>query len=82
MGKARLLAMLRNDAAAMTSSTRKLYGTLLMLALLIVYPIIGMLVFVTFLEGAPWWVAILYAALAGLLWAVPAAIIIRWMARP
>ena len=66
----------------MTQSRRKLIGTLLLLVLLVAYPIAGMLVFVSFLAGAPWWGAILYALLAGLGWALPAAVIIRWMARP
>jgi hypothetical protein len=71
-----------SDAAAMTSSTRKFYGTLLLLALLVVYPLAAMMVFVSFLGAAPWWGAILYALVAGMLWALPAAMIIRWMARP
>ena len=53
-----------------------------MLALLIVYPLAGMVLFVSFLGATPWWGAILYALVGGLLWAIPAAIIIRWMARP
>jgi hypothetical protein len=66
----------------LTQSNRKLAGTVLMLLLLIGYPLIGMLVYVSFLGAAPWWGAILYALVVGLAWAIPAAAIIRWMARP
>jgi hypothetical protein len=66
----------------MTQNSRKLAGTALMMLLLVGYPLIGMLVYVSFLEAAPWWGAILYALVVGLAWAIPAAAIIRWMARP
>ena len=76
------MAMAPDDAAKMTSSRRKLLGTLLLIGLIVAYPIAAMLVYVSVLPGAPWWGAILYALVAGLGWALPAAAIIRWMARP
>lgn len=66
----------------MTTSTRKLIGTLMMIALVIVYPLAGMVAWATWFTGAVWWIAIGYALVVGLGWAIPAAIIIRWMVRP
>lgn len=66
----------------MNQRTRKLVGTLLTLLLIIAYSIGVGAIYASFLGGAPWWVLILYFAVAGLLWFFPAASIIRWMARP
>jgi hypothetical protein len=59
--------------------TRKLLGSVIMIALVIVYALMAM----GFAQGriteAPGWLqAILYAAL-GLLWIFPAMVIIHWM---
>lgn len=66
----------------MRQRSRKLVGTLLTLVLVIVYSIAAAAIYANFLGGAAWWVLILYFAVAGLLWFVPATWIIRWMARP
>ena len=71
-----------DDAALMTASRRKLLGTVLLIALVVAYPLAAMMVYVSAVPAAPWWGAILYALIAGLGWALPAAMIIRWMARP
>ena len=66
----------------MTQSARKLLGTILMLVLLVVYPLIAMGLYAGYLAEAPWWIAVGYALVVGLLWAVPAGLLIRWMVRP
>lgn len=66
----------------MKQRSRKLVGTLLTLVLVIIYSIAAAAIYANFLGGAVWWVLILYFAVAGLLWFVPATWIIRWMARP
>ena len=66
----------------MTQRTRKLLGTMLMLVLIIGYSIGTGAVYANFLGGAPWWVLILFFAMAGIAWFFPAAWIIRWMAHP
>lgn len=66
----------------MTQQNRKLAGTLLTIVWLIGYAWAIMLVHEQFLIGSPWWVLIPFFAVTGLLWGVPAAWIIRWMARP
>jgi hypothetical protein len=66
----------------MTQSTRKLIGVVLTLLLIVAYSIAAGAVYANFLVGAVWWVLILYFAIAGLIWFIPASWIIRWMARP
>jgi len=67
----------------MQQKTRKLWGTLAIIALLIVYPLAIMEVYVsTPLMGLPWWGAIIVLAIAGLLWFYPASWVVRWMSKP
>jgi RsiW-degrading membrane proteinase PrsW (M82 family) len=76
----------RNAAAdhdeTMTQRTRKFFGTILLLASIVIYSIIAMAIYANFLGGAPWWGLIAYFAVAGTIWFFPATWIIRWMARP
>jgi hypothetical protein len=72
----------RRRTAGMTQSQRKLIGTVMMLVLLVAYPLLGMLGYVTWFAAAPWWGALLYALIVGLGWALPAMAIIGWMVRP
>ncbi|MDO9415979.1 DUF2842 domain-containing protein [Pararhizobium sp.] len=61
---------------------RKLIGTVLIILLVIVYALAAT-TFATLLLGtAPWWVHLLYFFFTGLLWILPAMLIIRWMERP
>ena len=66
----------------MTQSTRKLWGTVLTLVVLVAYVVAATGIYLAFLRGAPQGVPLGYFAVAGLLWAVPVSFIIRWMARP
>jgi len=66
----------------MTQSTRKLIGTVLTLVVLVLYAGLATAIYTSFLEGAPNWLLLLYFAVAGLLWAVPIGLIIRWMVKP
>lgn len=66
----------------MTQRTRKLWGTLAIIALLIVYPLAVMELFATTMMGLPSWGAITVLCVAGLLWFFPASWIVRWMSKP
>ena len=66
----------------MTQSTRKLLGTLLVLASIALYSALVMWIYMSFLGGAAWWVLIVFFAITGVLWFFPATRIIRWMSRP
>ena len=63
----------------MSPRLRRLVGTLLLLAFILVYCLLAMAVAVTVLPvtGGVWHFA--YYLLAGLLWVPPAGLIIRWM---
>jgi hypothetical protein len=66
----------------MTQSTRKLFGTILTLVVLVVYAWLATAIYLTFLTGAPQAVLLVYFAVAGLCWAIPISFVIRWMAKP
>jgi len=68
--------------AAMTQSTRKLIGTILVLASIFIYAGIVMWLYMSFLDGQAWYVLIVFFAVTGVAWFFPATWIIRWMARP
>jgi hypothetical protein len=67
---------------AVTRKSRNLVGTLLILALLVAYPLAIAALGGDWLAALPGWASIPVFAVLGLLWCVPAAIVIRWMARP
>ncbi len=66
----------------MTRRIRGLLGTIVIIALLIAYPLAIAGLLGEALASLPGWLSILAFALLGILWFVPAAIVIRWMSRP
>ena len=66
----------------MTARIRKLLGTLALIVVTLAYIVGAAAIYASFLGGQVWWILILYFAVAGLLWFVPAAVIIRWMSKP
>ncbi len=66
----------------MTRKTRSLVGTIGIIVLLIAYPLVVAGIFGDAMARMPGWTAILVFAALGMLWFVPAAIVIRWMTRP
>ncbi len=67
----------------MTIRTRKLLGTIALLALIIVYSLLAMSVAVVLqMQNANKAVELLYYVVAGTLWVVPAGAIIWWMQQP
>lgn len=66
----------------MTMRTRKLIGTILLLVMITVYSLLAMMVAVVLeVNTTSEWVELVYYAVAGLLWVVPAAWIVWWMSR-
>ncbi len=61
---------------------RKFIGTILMIILVLGYAWIATTVAVNTLGASPWWVHLLYFFLSGLLWILPAMLLIKWMAGP
>ncbi|MFM1816242.1 MAG: hypothetical protein RLZ98_2937 [Pseudomonadota bacterium] len=62
--------------------TRKFIGTIVLIAFLTFYALAAMLVAVALQVNASKLVELLYYVIAGLLWVIPAGILIRWMQRP
>jgi hypothetical protein len=65
----------------MTRRIRGLLGTIIIIALLVAYPLAIAGLLGETLATFPGWLSILAFAGLGILWFVPAAIVIRWMSR-
>ncbi|MBA3039600.1 MAG: DUF2842 domain-containing protein [Alphaproteobacteria bacterium] len=61
---------------------RKFIGTILIICLVLLYAILATAIASAYLGSSPWWVHFLYFLLSGLLWILPAMLIIKWMAGP
>lgn len=66
----------------MTIRTRKLIGTVALLALVIVWGLVAMAFAQSVLTNINGFVATLYYIVAGLGWVLPAMPLISWMSRP
>lgn len=67
----------------MTQRQRKLAGTVAMFVLIIVYAFIALAVAVVLqVREANKFVELLYYIVAGLLWVLPAGVLIKWMQKP
>lgn len=66
----------------MTSRARKLVGTPLCVAFLVLYCLLAMAVGARFFIDVPAWLQGAYFVLAGVLWIPIAMALIRWMLRP
>lgn len=61
---------------------RKLIGTVLLVLIVCVYALLATMIAVAQLAESHWSIHLLYFALTGLLWIVPAMFIIKWMEGP
>ncbi len=61
---------------------RKFIGTILIIILVLAYALIATAVASATLGASPWYVHLLYFFLTGLLWILPAMLIIKWMEKP
>jgi hypothetical protein len=66
----------------MADRLRKLAGTFALIALVVVYSLTAMTIAAAKLPGTSGLVQLIYFAIAGLLWVLPAGLIIWWMAKP
>jgi len=62
--------------------TRKLIGTILLLAFLALYALATMAVAIMLQVNASKWIELAFYIIGGLAWVVPAALLVRWMVRP
>lgn len=66
----------------MTIRTRKLIGTIALLAFLALYALVALAVAIVLQVNDSKWVELGFYIVAGLLWVIPAGVLIRWMVRP
>jgi hypothetical protein len=66
----------------MTMRLRKLVGGLVLFAFVIVYAFFAMVLGDMLVRGASPFVQLAYFAVAGLIWVIPSALIVRFMQRP
>lgn len=66
----------------MSPRLRSLVGTLVIIVLVIFYALIATTIAASTLAESPWWIHLAYFFFSGLLWIIPAMLIIRWMAGP
>lgn len=65
----------------MTQRTRKLFGTIALLALLVVYSLLAMVFSTTMLPRIAGWAVPVFYAVMGLAWVPLAMVIVSWMYR-
>lgn len=63
----------------MHARTRKLLGTILLLVVLIIYSLVVMLAAASVLPGSGKIVELIFYAIAGVAWVLPAGYLIKWM---
>ena len=66
----------------MHARTRKLIGTVMLLGFLAIYAWLAAAIGAGRITLASHWAQLAYFVAAGLLWVVPAGLLIRWMQRP
>lgn len=66
----------------MTMRTRKLIGAVGLLALLAFYALIALAVAIVLQVNDSKWIELSFYIIAGLLWVIPAGLLVRWMVRP
>jgi hypothetical protein len=63
-------------------TVRKLIGAVVLVVFVLVYALVAMTIGAAKLPGTSLLVQTLYFAIAGLIWVIPAGLIIKWMQRP
>ncbi len=66
----------------MPARLRSFIGTIIIIILVVVYALVATTIASSLLATSPWWVHLIYFLLSGLLWILPAMLIIKWMAGP
>jgi hypothetical protein len=59
---------------------KKLIGMILIVILVLIYAILAVTIASATLAEAPWWQHLAFFAISGLVWILPAMLIIKWMA--
>ncbi len=67
---------------ALPQRLRSFIGTILIIVLVLVYAIVAVAVASALLVETPVWINLIYFFISGLVWILPAMLIIKWMAGP
>jgi hypothetical protein len=71
-----------NNVRAMSQRTRKLVGTLVLIVFLVIYALIMMALGAPRIAEASNLARVVFYFVAGLIWVLPAGLLIKWMQRP
>ena len=66
-------------AWTLSTRTKKFFGIFFILGLVLVYSVVAVTIAAAVLNEAPWYAHALYFMFSGVLWVLPAALIIKWM---
>ena len=66
----------------MPARLRSFIGTIAIIVLVITYAVVATAIASAALAQSPWWIHLGYFIVTGVLWILPAMLIIRWMAGP
>ncbi|KQO76825.1 DUF2842 domain-containing protein [Rhizobium sp. Leaf262] len=66
----------------MPQRLRSFIGTIVIILLVVAYAVIATSFASAALATQPWWIHLGYFVVSGLLWILPAMLIIKWMAGP
>jgi hypothetical protein len=66
----------------LSQDIKKIIGTILLVALVVIYALVATTVASARLAESAWWVHLAYFFFTGILWVAPAMWIIRWMVTP
>lgn len=66
----------------MPERLRKLIGSVVLVVFVCVYALTAMTVAAAKLPGTSGWTQLVYFAVAGLAWVIPAGVLIAWMVKP
>lgn len=69
-----------DETSAMHPRLRSFIGTIIIILLVVTYAVVATAFASATLANSPWWVHLGYFVLSGLLWILPAMLIIKWMA--
>ncbi|MEE9314824.1 MAG: DUF2842 domain-containing protein [Rhizobiaceae bacterium] len=61
--------------------TKKLIGTIFIIVLVVIYALVAVAIASATLVNAPWYGHLAFFGLSGLLWVLPAMVIIKWMSK-
>lgn len=61
---------------------RKFIGTIVIIFIVMVYAVAATTIATLFLGTSPWWIHLAYFFFSGVLWILPAMLVIKWMEKP